>query len=329
MNKMNFDITLIGNPIIDIIGKTTDIKLLKLGIQKGAMQLIDYEVSDNLLKSIDEPIIISGGSAANTAVGFSSFGGKACFIGKTGSDDLGILFKKNINESGVFFQQKKSNDKEKTSKSIVLVTPDAERSMSTFLGASGNFNIDCINDDLIINSKMLYIEGYLFDQLNAKEAIYYCCKIAKNNNIKISLSLSDLFCVERHRKDFLSLISEYIDILFANESEIKSLYESDIRSCINLVKNDVYAGAITTGSSGSIVFKNGKEYNINAITTENVIDTTGAGDLYASGFLYGFINSYSIENCGLLGTRAASEIIKYFGARSKNSLKNLLKSNFI
>ena len=225
--------------------------MIELGIEKGAMQLIDYESSDNLLKSIANPIIVSGGSAANTAVGFSSLGGKACFIGTTGSDDLGILFEQNINESGVFFQRKINNNTEKTSKSIVLVTPDAERSMSTFLGASGSFNIDSINEDLIINSKILYIEGYLFDQPEAKKAINYCCKIAKENNIQISLSLSDLFCVERHRKDFLSLILEYIDILFANESEIKSLYETNIKSCINLVKKDVHIGAITTGSNGS------------------------------------------------------------------------------
>jgi len=196
--------------------------------------------------------------------------------------------------------------------------------MSTFLGASGSFNIDSINEDLIINSKILYIEGYLFDQPEAKKAINHCCKIAKENNIQISLSLSDLFCVERHRKDFLSLIVEYIDILFANESEIKSLYETNINSCINLVKKDVHIGAITTGSNGSIVFKNGIEYNINAIKIDKVVDTTGAGDLYASGFLYGLTNTYSIENCGLLGSRSASEIIKYFGARPKNSLKTLL-----
>ena len=326
---MNFDISLIGNAIVDIIGKTTDTRLIELGIEKGAMQLIDYESSDNLLKSIANPIIISGGSAANTAVGFSSLGGKACFIGTTGSDDLGILFEQNINESGVFFQRKINNNTEKTSKSIVLVTPDAERSMSTFLGASGSFNIDSINEDLIINSKILYIEGYLFDQPEAKKAINHCCKIAKENNIQISLSLSDLFCVERHRKDFLSLIVEYIDILFANESEIKSLYETNINSCINLVKKDVHIGAITTGSNGSIVFKNGIEYNINAIKIDKVVDTTGAGDLYASGFLYGLTNTYSIENCGLLGSRSASEIIKYFGARPKNSLKTLLNKKFI
>ena len=324
MNKINYDISLIGNAIVDIIAQTSDSILNDLGIQKGAMQIIDSETTDNLLNVIKNPIIISGGSAANTAVGFSSFGGKACFIGQTGLDEFGSLFEKNINEAGVFFKSKESNALEKTSKSIVLVTPDAERSMNTFLGASTNFNINCVNEELILNSKILYLEGYLFDQPEAKKAIYHCCKIAKANNIQIGLSLSDLFCVERHRSDFLNLISDFIDIIFANEAEIKSLYKMDLRSCINSIKDKVKIGAITLGSEGSVVFKNDLEHVVNPIKINNLVDTTGAGDLFASGFLYGLTSSLSIEQCGSLGTKAASEIITHYGARPKNSLKKLL-----
>ena len=325
MNKLDKDITFLGNAIIDIIIKTSDEVLSELQIPKGGMQLIDSETADQLINNIEESTIVSGGSAANTAVGFSSFGGNACFIGQTGSDKFGVLFSEDINKSKVFFENMVINELNKTSKSIILVTPDAERSMSTFLGASVNFNINSINQDLILNSKLLYIEGYLFDQPEAKKAIYHCCELAKDKNIQIALSLSDLFCVERHRSDFLDLIVKFVDIVFANEEEIKSLYKSTLNECIERIKHDVETGAITLGSEGSIVFQGQMEYVIKPIKVETPIDTTGAGDLFASGFLYGYINKYSIQNCGNLGSKAAAEIITYYGARPKISLKNLIK----
>ena len=325
MNKLDKDITFLGNAIIDIIIKTSDEVLSELQIPKGGMQLIDSETADQLINNIEESTIVSGGSAANTAVGFSSFGGNACFIGQTGSDKFGVLFSEDINKSKVFFENMVIDELNKTSKSIILVTPDAERSMSTFLGASVNFNINSINQDLILNSKLLYIEGYLFDQPAAKKAIYHCCELAKDKNIQIALSLSDLFCVERHRSDFLDLIVKFVDIVFANEEEIKSLYKSTLNECIERIKHDVETGAITLGSEGSIVFQGQMEYVIKPIKVETPIDTTGAGDLFASGFLYGYINKYSIQNCGNLGSKAAAEIITYYGARPKISLKNLIK----
>ena len=324
MNKSYKDITFIGNAIVDIIAKTSDELLMELKIPKGGMQLVDSETADKLINNIKESAVVSGGSAANTAVGFSSFGGNACFIGQTGLDKFGELFSEDINKSKVFFENKVVNQLNKTSKSIILVTPDAERSMSTFLGASINFNINCINEDLILNSKVLYIEGYLFDQPAAKKAIYHCCKLAKEKNIQIALSLSDLFCVERHRSEFLNLIVEFVDIVFANEQEIKSLYKSTLNKCVEFIKRDVKLGAITLGYKGSIVFKGQNEHIIKPIKVETLIDTTGAGDLFASGFLYGYIKKYSIQNCGDLGSKAAAEIITYYGARPKISLKNLI-----
>ncbi len=196
--------------------------------------------------------------------------------------------------------------------------------MNTFLGASARFNINSIDEKFIFNSSMIYIEGYLFDQPEAKEAIYHCCNLAKSQNKKVALTLSDLFCVDRHRIDFLSLIENYVDIIFANEHEIKSLYQSDLVQSINSIKNNVDFGAITLGSKGSIVFENKADHNIDPIFIEELVDTTGAGDLFASGFLFGFINKYSIEKCGHLGNKAASEIIKYIGARPKISLKEIL-----
>ena len=196
--------------------------------------------------------------------------------------------------------------------------------MNTFLGASIKFNINSFDENFIINSSIIYIEGYLFDQPEAKKAIYHCCNLAKSQNKKVALSLSDLFCVDRHRIDFLDLIENYVDIIFANKHEIKSLYKSDLAQSINTIKNNVDFGAITLGSKGAIVFENKAEYSIDPIFVEQLVDTTGAGDLFAAGFLFGFINKYSIEKCGHLGNRAASEIIKHIGARPKITLKLIL-----
>ena len=324
MKKSKVEICFIGNAIVDILSKTSNEMLHKLRIPKGSMQIVDHETCDKILKYIQNPSIISGGSAANTAVGYNSFGGKCCFIGQIGNDKFGDLFAKDLNNSGVFFQEKDLQLTEKTSKSIVLVTPDAERSMNTFLGASNKFNIKSFDEKFIINSSMIYIEGYLFDQPEAKEAIYHCCNLAKSQNKKVALSLSDLFCVDRHRIDFLNLIENYVDIIFANEHEIKSLYQSDLIQSINNIKNNVDFGAITLGSKGSIVFENKVEHTIEPVFVEELVDTTGAGDLFASGFLFSLINKHSIKKCGHLGNKAASEIIKHIGARPKISLKSIL-----
>ena len=335
MHKINYDITFIGNAIVDIIAETSDELLTELDIPKGGMQLIDTETEDKLINILKEPTMVSGGSAANTAVGFSSFGGSACFIGQTGSDQFGRLFSENINKSNVFFENKFENKSNKTSKSIILVTPDAERSMNTFLGASIDFSINCVNEDLILNSKILYIEGYLFDQPAAKKAIYHCCKLAQKNKIQIALSLSDSFCVERHREDFLNLIKKFINIIFANDSELKALYQLDTNRSLWAIRNDVQTGAVTRGELGAFVWSNSgyasgedhEEFAIEAYEIKTVVDTTGAGDMFASGFLYGLINDYPLVACGNLGSKAAAEVIQYYGARPKASLKGLINQD--
>ena len=324
MQNSKVEICFIGNAIVDILSKMSNETLNKLKIPKGSMQLVNEDQTKKILEFIQDPSIISGGSAANTAIGFNSFGGKCSFVGQIGNDKFGNLFSKDLKNSGIFFESKNSQITEKTSKSIILVTPDAERSMNTFLGASIKFNINSFDEHFIINSSMIYIEGYLFDQLEAKEAIYHCCSLAKFQNKKVALSLSDLFCVDRHRIDFLNLIENYVDIIFANEHEIKSLYKSDLVQSINTIKDNVDFGAITLGSKGAIVFENKTEHNIDPIFIEELVDTTGAGDLFAAGFLFGFVNKYSIEKCGHLGNKAASEIIKHIGARPKISLKSIL-----
>ncbi|MDC3116408.1 adenosine kinase [Alphaproteobacteria bacterium] len=319
-----YQICFIGNAIIDILSKFSDENLKELKIPKGSMQLVDEKSSNLILDYIKNPIIISGGSAANTAVGFSSFGGTCSFIGQIGNDDFGILFSKDLNNSGVFFENKMVSTLQKTSKSIVLVTPDAERSMNTYLGASVQLNIDCINKNLIINSNIIYIEGYLFDQSDAKKAIYYCCELAKANNCKVALSLSDSFCVDRHREEFSYLINKFVDIIFANETEIQSLYKLNLQESLKKIKENTEVGAITLGSKGSIVFQNQIESLVPSIIINDPVDTTGAGDIFASGFLFGLTNNYSIKDCGKLGNKVAADIIKYIGARPKTSLKTFL-----
>lgn len=325
MNEIKNHITFIGNAIVDILWQTSDEFLKDLNVQKGSMQLIDEEMVEKFLTKIKNPTVISGGSAANTAVGYSSLGGNAYFIGQIGNDKYGDLFARNINKSDVFFEKKETFLKDQTSKSIILVTPDAERSMNTFLGASVNFNVNSINEPLILKSNYIYIEGYLFDQTEAKKAIYDCCKLARANNCKVALSLSDQFCVDRHRQDFNNLIKQYVDIIFANESEIKSLYQNDLEGSLREILKNVETGAITLGSKGSIVFKDHDSFSIDPIKVTNLVDTTGAGDLYASGFLYGYVNNKSIKECGDIGSKAAAEIITHYGARPKTSLEKILK----
>ena len=324
MNNLKDTITFVGNAIVDIVSQSSDKTLRDLNIKKGSMQLIDEKMAEKFLTIIKNPTVISGGSAANTAVGFSSLGGCAYFVGQIGNDNYGDLFSKDINKSGVFFEKTEISTKEKTSKSIILVTPDAERSMNTFLGASVNFNIRSINEDLILKSNYIYIEGYLFDQDEAKKAIYHCCKLAKNNNCKIALTLSDQFCVERHRQDFYDLIKKYVDIIFANEAEITSLFQNNLEQSLIEIKGNVEVGAITLGSKGSIVFKNHESFLIDPIKVTKAVDTTGAGDLFASGFLYGLVNDKPIKECGDIGSKSAAEIIKHFGARPKTSLNTSL-----
>ena len=319
-----YQVCFIGNAIVDIISKFSDENLKELKIPKGSMQLIDKKSSNKILDYIKNPITISGGSAANTAVGFSSFGGSCSFIGQTGNDEFGILFSKDLNNSGVFFENKMVRTSEETSKSIVLVTPDAERSMNTYLGASVQFNIDCVNKNLIINSKIIYIEGYLFDQSDAKKAIYYCCELAKAHNCKVALSLSDSFCVDRHREEFSELINKFVDIIFANEAEIQSLYQLNLQESLKKTRENVDVGAITLGSKGSVVFQNHIENLVPSFLVKDPVDTTGAGDIFASGFLFGLINKYSIEDSGKLGSKVAANIIKHIGARPRTPLKTFL-----
>ncbi len=321
----NLKLITIGNAIIDIITDVNDELLKTLNLVKGSMKIVSSEDLNQILKLLKNFDFVAGGSAANTAVGFSSLGGTASFVGAVGNDDFGKKFKTNIKYEGVNFilgNVLESNDQ--TSKSIILVSNDAERTMCTFIGASTNILFKSIDKSIFKENAIIYIEGYLFDKIETQQAILDICKISKSSNLKIALSLSDKFCVDRHKKKFLNLIHNYVDILFANELEICSLYKNSIEVSINELQKKSKIGSITLGEKGSIIFDKNNIIKIKAVPDLNVIDTTGAGDYYAAGFLFGFSNNLSLEECGNLGAISSGHIITHYGARPKIKLKNLI-----
>jgi len=325
----NFDVLGIGSSIVDILVNCEDDFLESLNAHKGTMHLVDEVKILNLTMSIKNSESVSGGSVANTMVGLASFGADPAFIGKTNNDDLGHFFSDNIKSQGVFYETIPLDKGLPTARCIVLVTPDAERTMFTYLGASSALSSQDMSEDLICSSKVLYIEGYQWDILNAREGIIRASQIARTNGTKISLSLSDPFVVDRHRVSLLSFIEEFVDILFANEAEIMSLYfTKSLDSAIPKLQSNVDLASITFGEKGSYTIDKNSCLFTPAIIVEHPIDTTGAGDMYAAGFLYGYVNQKKNKTCAQLGNLAASEIIKHIGARPLKPL-SLLSNNFV
>tara|TARA_A100001011_G_scaffold2339_1_gene2777 strand:- start:330 stop:1304 length:975 start_codon:yes stop_codon:yes gene_type:complete len=319
-----YNVTAIGNAIVDVLAKCDDEFLGKKDITKGAMNLVDEKRSNDLLNSIDQPQIISGGSAANTAVGLSMLGSKSNFIGKVKDDELGNLFINDIRNAGVSFKTNPTSSGPNTASSIIFTTPDAERSMNTYLGACVDLGPEDIDIDSIKNSEISYLEGYLFDPPKAKEAFYKVAEIAKNNKRLVALTLSDSFCVERHRNDFMSFINENVDILFCNEDEAKSLFECNTDAAKRHFEELKLEVAITLGSKGSTILRNGRWYNIEPKVLGKVEDTNGAGDLFASGYLHGRTSGKPPELCGEYASIVSGEIISHIGARPQKDLKKLI-----
>lgn len=324
MTATRFDVVGIGNAIVDIIGRCDEAVLAKVGAAKGSMRLVDADEVKKIYANMGPAIEASGGSAANTIAGVASFGGKAAFIGTIADDDFGKIFSHDIRSIGVELSVRPVAGAAPTSRSLILVTPDGERTMNTFLGISTSFNETQLDEKLIAESAYLYLEGYLFDQESAKTAFHSALRIAKTANRKIALSLSDGFCVDRHRDDFLALIRSGIDVLFANETEIKSLYQtSSFEEAAEAVRKDTPLAALTRSNKGSLVLSGGNSISISTYPVDAVVDTTGAGDLYAAGFLFGLAHEYDLETSGKLASLAASEIISHIGARPAVSLREL------
>lgn len=327
MTAIRYDVTGIGNAIVDIIGRCDDAFLTKIDKTKGAMQLVEADEIARIYAMMGPAIEVSGGSAANTIAGVGSFGGRAGFVGKIADDEFGRIFSHDIRSQGVAFNAKPTTGGAPTSRSLILVTPDGERTMNTFLGISTEFESGGLDTELISASAIIYLEGYLFDRPQAKQAFREAVTIAKANNRKVALTLSDSFCVDRHRAEFLDLIRSGVDILFANEKEIASLYETtDFEMAANNVSRDAKLAVLTRSEKGSMVASGSDRIAIAPEPVANVIDTTGAGDLYAAGFLFGQSRGLSFEISGRLASIAAAEIISHIGARPLTPLGTLARS---
>ncbi len=325
-----FEIIGIGNAIVDVLANVNEEFLKQNNMIKGNMALVDEKQSENIYSSLnkDEVTMCSGGSVANTINGVALAGVSAAFMGKIAHDEIGQIFSDDIKKSGVYFNTKQNPTPPATAKSIVCITDDAERTMNTFLGVSCNLSSDDIDESLIKNAKFLLTEGYLWDSETAKQAIIKAAKIAKENNVKVVFSLSDAFCVDRHREDFLNFIKEYTSIIFGNDAEIKALAQNqDIDAATNLVQNLCDITVITLGAKGAMAIQNNKTTIVPAKSVQNVIDTTGAGDLFSAGFLVGLCKNLEIENSLKLGTIFAGEIITHIGAKPVDNL-TLLTNNF-
>ncbi len=327
-NSNNFDVIGIGNAIVDVLINTEDSFLSNNHLKKGSMTLITQEKAEELYLRSKPCVHSSGGSAANTIAGLSALGSSVSFIGRTKEDPLGHIFMTDICSTGAIFNTVPIKEGPSTARCFIYVTPDAERTMCTYLGCSILLEPKDINFSIFHKTKILYLEGYLWDMNSAKDSFRTAAKECKKYGGKIALSLSDSFCIKRHRESFQNLIQDYVDIVFANEEEIIELYESkDFRSAINTMKKKCNIAVLTRGKKGSTILFESKIYNIKSYNFGKTIDTTGAGDLYASGFLYGYINGENLYRCGHMGSICAGHIVTQFGSRSKIDLKKLLKDN--
>ncbi|MBM3707114.1 MAG: adenosine kinase [Actinobacteria bacterium] len=325
MKKRKYSVTGIGNAIVDVIANVEEGFLSVCNLIKGTMRLVCEEEAESLHSRISVKKTISGGSAANTIAGLAVLGNNVAFIGKVKNDELGHAFENNLNALGVTFLTKKAEgDVPSTARCIVLTTPDAQRTMSTCLGIAGFLTEDDIDENLIKNSSILYIEGYLWDQKIALRAVRKAIDAAKKYDCRIALSLSDPFCVQRNRKDFLKIIRGCVDFLFANEAEILFLFETDdINTAVDKCKNLVSVAALTRAEHGSIIVTKNDTIKIEAEKAA-VIDSTGAGDMYAAGFLNGLLKGKKLYECGRMGSILAAGILGHYGARPEKQLIELL-----
>jgi sugar/nucleoside kinase (ribokinase family) len=328
MPKPDLDVVGIGNAIVDVLAQADEEFLIKQSIEKGAMTLIDAKRAESLYAAMGPAVEVSGGSAANTIAGVASLGGKAGFIGRVKNDDLGRVFAHDIRALGVHYETAAAERGAPTARCLILVTPDAQRSMSTFLGASQDLGPEDIDPGLVSRGAVVYLEGYLWDPPRAKEAFRKAIEIARRNGRKVAFSLSDPFCVDRYRHEFRALIEERaIDILFANEREIEALYEvKSFDDALQMARGKLSIAALTRSEKGSVVLANGEVHVVDAEPVPRVVDTTGAGDLYAAGFLYALARGKDFKTCGRLGAICAAEVISHIGPRPETSLKKLVAS---
>ena len=329
MASARYDVLGIGNAIVDVIARTEEDFLLKQGMNKGTMALIDAPRAEAIYEAMGPAIESSGGSAANTIVGVAGFGARSAFIGKVRDDGLGRAFTHDIRAAGVAFTTPPAADGAPTARCYVLVTPDGERTMNTFLGAAQNLHPSDIDPDMIAAASIIYLEGYLWDPKNAKDAFVKAAEIAHQAERQVALTLSDAFCVDRWRDEFLHLMrSRTVDLIFANEAELHSLYQtSDFDTALMALRRDIAAAVVTRSEKGCVVIGPDSTEAVSAFPVDKVVDTTGAGDLFAAGFLTGLARGADDRTCGRLGALAAAEVIQHLGARPEASLRDLAFEN--
>jgi sugar/nucleoside kinase (ribokinase family) len=329
MAETRFDVVGIGSAIVDILSRTDDSFLAANGMVKGTMALTTAEDSKRIYDRMGSALEISGGSVANSMAGIASLGGNPCFIGKVGADKLGEIFAHEIKAVGIDFHGGENRPTMlPTATSLILVTPDGQRTMNTYLGACTELSPADIDAERIASAHVTYIEGYQWDTPRAKQAIRKASQAAKGAKRQVALSLSDPFVVDRHRAELLELIKNDIDILFGNEDEIFSLYQSsDLEGAITRLREARVLACMTRGPKGVVVFDGQTTLAIDAMPVEKVVDTTGAGDLFAAGFLYGYTHGRDLTNAARIGVMAAAEVISHMGARPEAPLKDLLKKN--
>ena len=328
MNGENtiYDVVGIGNALVDVLGKVSDRFLSERNLKKGAMTLVDAQTAGIIYNDMVPERQVSGGSVANTMAGLASLGNDCAFIGKVYDDTLGQDFRRDIGAVGVDFDTPPLLKGPATGRSIVLVTPDAERSMFTYLGAAKRLNADDIDENVIKVSKYVFLESYLFDVEDSQKALFKAAELAHKYGRKVALTLSDKTYVEEHRLQILGFVEKYVDVLFSNEYEIKALFKKDeLSEALDEVKTKVDITAVTCNAKGSVVVSGRIKSFIEAESVPDVVDSTGAGDLYAAGFMHGLLQSKPLGVCAIIGSVVASEVITHYGARPEISLKSLIR----
>lgn len=324
MSDSKYDVLGIGNAIVDVLTQAEDQFLADCGLEKGAMTLIDEKRGAEIYQAMGPGTEVSGGSAANTMAGVASLGGRAAYIGKLRDDQLGAIFGHDIQAAGVAFDTQPGAAGPSTARCLILVTPDAQRTMATYLGACIGLGPEDVDGAAVAAAEVTYLEGYLWDLPPAKEAFLKAAKVAHDAGRKVSLSLSDPFCIDRHRESFRELVEGHVDILFANEAEIVSLYQAaDFDQALQALRGKCELAALTRSEKGAVVLAGDEVHIVDAVPVDRVVDTTGAGDLYAAGFLHGYTAGRAPYDCGRLGAIAAAEVISHFGARPERSLAAL------
>jgi len=329
MPPAKYDVLGIGNAIFDVLVQTDEAFLAAHGMSKGGMALIDEVRATAIYRDMGPATEMSGGSAANTIVGLANFGARTAYVGKVKDDQIGRLYVHDIRAAGVAFETRPATDGPATGCSYILVTPDGERTMNTYLGAAQELTPGDIDTAQVAASAFVYLEGYLWDPKNAKDAFLKASMIAHDAGRKVALTLSDSFCVDRYRGEFLDLMRKRtVDVVFANEAELHSLYEtSDFETALKQLRADVNLGVVTRSEKGCIVASQEGVTAVPAYPIDKLVDTTGAGDLFAAGFLFGLVRGLGYEKAGRLGALAAAEVIQHIGARPQTSLKQLAQQS--